>query len=120
VALLNAPHHAVFTSFTAAQCAGLTGWDRPVVHLLVAGGSRIHRVDGIAVVVHYAFDWSAVRTQAGGTVTSSMMRSCSRRRPYCRGQRSACLPLLFSNGLPLPSDCAYQWEFLSGSDIGGC
>lgn len=60
IALANAGPRAVLTAFTAAEAWGLAGWERDEVHLLVPGGARIRRIDGLAVRVHRVGDWSAL------------------------------------------------------------
>jgi hypothetical protein len=60
VALLNCGPRAMLTAFTAAELAGLTGWERDAIHVLVPGGARITRPPGIALRVHYTGDWDAV------------------------------------------------------------
>jgi hypothetical protein len=60
IALHNCGQQAVLTAFTAAEALGLTGWERDAVHVLVPGGTRVRRVPGVPVRVHYARAWAAV------------------------------------------------------------
>ena len=56
--LVNAGPRAALTAFTAAELGGLRGWERDAVHVVIPGGARIHRPDGITVRVHRVADWS--------------------------------------------------------------
>jgi hypothetical protein len=65
VALINCGPRSVLTSFTAAQCLGLTGWGRSTVHVLVPGGARISPVIGDDVAIHYTAAWNRVQRLSG-------------------------------------------------------
>jgi hypothetical protein len=54
--LINCGPRAVFTSFTAAEEWGLTGWERDTVHVLAPAGTRRPRLRGL--VLHRTGDWS--------------------------------------------------------------
>jgi hypothetical protein len=56
-ALITCGPRSVLTSFSAAARWGLTGWDRPEVHVLVPAGTR--RPDFPRLVMHRTSDWSA-------------------------------------------------------------
>jgi hypothetical protein len=60
VALLNAGRRAVYTAFTAAEIAGLSGWSRPYTSLLVPCGTRVRRTPRVPVRVHHVADWQTV------------------------------------------------------------
>ena len=62
VALLNCGPRAVFTAFTATSLAGLRGWDRDEVHVLVPSGARVRRIAEIPTEIHYQGSWSNLRT----------------------------------------------------------
>lgn len=57
-ALINHGPRSVLTSFTAAERAGMTGWFRDEVHVLVPAGARVVHTPGTRT--HYTGDWSAV------------------------------------------------------------
>jgi hypothetical protein len=57
VALVNLGPRAMLTSFTALEQAGLRGWERDPVHVLVPRGARVRRPPGIALRVHYTDSW---------------------------------------------------------------
>jgi hypothetical protein len=58
IALLNCGPRAVLTAFTAAEELGLTGWERPRVHVLVPAGADVRRVQGVPMRVHYTGAWN--------------------------------------------------------------
>jgi hypothetical protein len=60
VALVNCGPRAVLTSFTAAEIWGLTGWERPEVHVLAPAGTRNPRFRGL--VLHRRGDWTTAKT----------------------------------------------------------
>lgn len=57
IALANCGPRAVLTAFTAAELLGLSGWERSAVHVLVPGGTHIHRVAGLSIRAHYTDRW---------------------------------------------------------------
>lgn len=57
IVLINAGPRAVLTSFTGLEASGLTGWGRDAVHVLVPGGARVTRVDGVPMRVHWTGSW---------------------------------------------------------------
>jgi hypothetical protein len=57
VALVNCGPRAMLTSFTALERAGLKGWEREAVHVLVPRGARIRRAQGVPLRVHYTDSW---------------------------------------------------------------
>jgi hypothetical protein len=61
VALINCGRRSVLTSFTAAQLAGLRGWERSETHVLVPHGVAIRRVAGLPVVLHHTSVWPVAR-----------------------------------------------------------
>ncbi len=61
VALLNAHPTSLLTAFTAAEFLGLTGWDRPEIHLVAPPGSDIRRVAGLPVRLHRPTGWPVRR-----------------------------------------------------------
>ena len=62
-ALVNHGPRSVLTSFTAAERAGLTGWQRDEIHVLVPAGARVIRLPWTRT--HYTGDWPSVRRRAG-------------------------------------------------------
>ena len=68
VALINCGPRGVLTSFTAAEVAGLAGWERPEVHVLVPRSARVLRCAEVPVIVHRAREWTAVRRHPAGGV----------------------------------------------------
>lgn len=88
VALINCGPRSVLTAFTAAELAGLTGWERDEVHVLAPTGSRPPRHCTIRIRLHRSEVWPVatagrIRSQslapallrAAGTFTSA--------RPAC-------------------------------------
>ena len=65
VALINCGPRSAVTAFTAAAQAGLQGWDREEIHVLVPGGTRIRQVDGIRLRVHWSGRWSTEMVAGG-------------------------------------------------------
>ncbi len=61
IALINCGPRGVLTAFTVAEVNGLTGWDRPEVHVLVPRPARVHSCDEVPVVIHRAREWTSVR-----------------------------------------------------------
>lgn len=64
--LLNCGPRALLTAFTAVELLGLNGWQRDMTHVLVPGGTKIRRVPQLSAVVHYAANWSVVRSERDG------------------------------------------------------
>jgi hypothetical protein len=59
-ALINCGPRAVLTAFSAAEAAGLVGWERPEVHVLVPRSARVCVVDELDMVVHRSRAWNEV------------------------------------------------------------
>lgn len=57
-ALINCGSPAVLTAFTAAEEFGLRSWERPRIHVLVPGGTRVTRPAELDMRVHYIGDWN--------------------------------------------------------------
>lgn len=68
IALVNCGVAAVLTSFTALEVLGMTGWERPVTHVLVVGGTRVRRVAVAPVRVHYVGDRDLIAAVPGRRV----------------------------------------------------
>jgi hypothetical protein len=58
--LINCGPRSVLTSFTAAACWGLTGWEREELHVLAPAGTRRPNLDRL--VLHRAVDWDGTAT----------------------------------------------------------
>ncbi|WP_375484653.1 hypothetical protein [uncultured Jatrophihabitans sp.] len=56
-ALITLGPRALLTSFTGLEEAGLTGWERTPVHVLVPRGARIRRPRNLPLRIHYTDDW---------------------------------------------------------------
>jgi hypothetical protein len=56
-ALLNCGYPAALTAFTAAEEFGLRSWERPRIHVLVPGGTRVTRPAELDLRVHYVGEW---------------------------------------------------------------
>ena len=87
VALVNLGPRVLLTSFTGLELAGLQGWAREPVHVLVPRGARIRRPAGLPLRVHYTDrkpEWppGARRDQVGH---SAVLAASS-----FAGTRSAC------------------------------
>jgi hypothetical protein len=54
LALINCGRHSLLTSFTAAEFAGLRGWERSEAHVLVPHGVAMRPVPGLPVVLHHS------------------------------------------------------------------
>jgi hypothetical protein len=63
-ALINAGTPAALTAFTAAEEFGLRSWERPSIHVLVPGGTRVSRAAELDVRVHYVGEWNAAEILA--------------------------------------------------------
>jgi hypothetical protein len=57
VALINSGTPSALTAFTAAEEFGLRSWERPAVHVLVPGGTRVTRTAEVPIRVHYVGAW---------------------------------------------------------------
>jgi len=62
-ALANCGGRSLLTSFTAVEFAGLQGWERPEIHVLVPHGATGRRVAELAVVLHHSSVWPVRRWQ---------------------------------------------------------
>jgi hypothetical protein len=85
-ALINHGPRSLLTSFTAAERAGLTGWEREDVHVLVPAGARVVRTPGTRT--HYTGDWPSVRRRgrASQAIAPALVVAASsfvRPRPAC-------------------------------------
>jgi hypothetical protein len=58
-ALINCGSPAALTAFTAAEEFGLRSWERPTIHVLVPGGTRVTRPAELAMRVHYVGEWNS-------------------------------------------------------------
>jgi hypothetical protein len=65
IAMLNCGPRAALTAFTAMAERGLQGWERDPIDVLVPGGARICRPDGLAMRIHWVGDWAAQDVSAG-------------------------------------------------------
>ena len=68
--LLNAGRRALLTAFTAAEVLGLRGWERTRIHLLIPGGTRVRRLPGVDIHVHYTTNWDSTDRLIGRPVHS--------------------------------------------------
>lgn len=68
VARLHGGRTALLTSFTAAEAAGLRGWQRDEVHVLARPGTRVSARCPVPLRLHRTHDWNAVRRMADGPV----------------------------------------------------
>jgi hypothetical protein len=57
-ALINCGTPAALTAFTAAAEFGLRSWERPRIHVLVPGGTRVTRPVELDMRVHYVGAWN--------------------------------------------------------------
>lgn len=57
IALINAGPRSALTSFTALELAGLKGWSREPVHVLVPMGTKPRLIEGVPVRVHRVGTW---------------------------------------------------------------
>jgi hypothetical protein len=57
IVLANSGRRAVLTAFTALEDHGMQGWERDETHLLVPGGTRVRRIPGLPVRVHFTGSW---------------------------------------------------------------
>jgi hypothetical protein len=65
VALLNCGPRAALTAFTLAECLGLQGWHRDAIHVLVPGGARVVRPEGLPLRIHWSSDWTGEAVSSG-------------------------------------------------------
>jgi hypothetical protein len=56
-ALINCGTPSALTAFTAAEEFGLRSWERPRIHVLVPGGTRVTRPAELDMRVHYVGAW---------------------------------------------------------------
>ena len=56
-ALINVGPRSVLTAFTAAEFAGLNGWERPCIHVLAPYGAKCRTVPDLAVTLHRCGAW---------------------------------------------------------------
>jgi hypothetical protein len=56
-ALINVGPRSVLTGFTAAELAGLQGWQRAEVHVLAPYGAKARRLPDLIVVLHRSGTW---------------------------------------------------------------
>ncbi|HST49700.1 hypothetical protein [Jatrophihabitans sp.] len=61
VALVNCGRRGMLTSFTAMEFAGLQGWERPDIHVLIPHGMAGRPVAGFPVMLHYSSGWPVRR-----------------------------------------------------------
>lgn len=85
-ALINHGPRSVLTSFTTLERAGMTGWLREQIHVLVPAGARVTHTPGTRT--HYTGDWSRVRrsTAAHQVVAAALVLaagSFNNPRPAC-------------------------------------
>jgi hypothetical protein len=87
IAVLNCGPRAGLTAFTCAQLRGLRGWERPELHVLVAGGTRIRRPPGVPLRVHWSNDWRGEVVRDGmHALAPALVRAAatfSSARPAC-------------------------------------
>ncbi|HST47183.1 hypothetical protein [Jatrophihabitans sp.] len=60
-ALINCGPRSVLTAFTAAELAGLRGWERPVIHVLGPQGAVLARGHNLPVRLHRTRFWPVER-----------------------------------------------------------
>lgn len=87
-ALLNCGPTTVLTSFTAAEFAGLRGWEREAVHVLGHRGTAAPRQVGIEIRLHRTSQWPVPtiprrRCQALGPALVAAGAGFSSPRPAC-------------------------------------
>ncbi|HEX8081915.1 MAG TPA: hypothetical protein VF557_17010 [Jatrophihabitans sp.] len=58
-ALANVGRGSVLSSFTALEYAGLTGWERPEIHVLAPAGTPSCALAELAIVTHRSARWPA-------------------------------------------------------------
>jgi hypothetical protein len=85
-ALINHGPRSMLTSFTGLERAGMTGWLRDRIHVLVPAGARVNRTPGTRT--HYTGDWARAlsakspnRAAAAALVVAA--GSFSNPRPAC-------------------------------------
>jgi hypothetical protein len=67
IVLVNAGPRRV-TAFTAAEMAGLEGWEREPTHILVPGGTSVPALRGFPRRVHYTSRWDPTEHLTGRPV----------------------------------------------------
>ena len=84
-ALVTLGPRALLTSFTSLEEAGLSGWEREPVHVLVPRGARIRRPPGLALRIHYTDDWPAEHIRRDRVGHAAVLAACSfaTTRPAC-------------------------------------
>ncbi|WP_375500488.1 hypothetical protein [uncultured Jatrophihabitans sp.] len=86
-ALINLGPRALLTSFTGLHEAGLQGWEREPVHVLVPRGARVRRPAGIPLRVHYTDQWpewsDGARRDRVGHAAVLAASSFTATRPAC-------------------------------------
>ena len=67
-ALITLGPRSLLTSFTALEVAGLSGWEREPIHVLVPRGARVQRPDGLPLRVHYTDEWDGAAAGRRGVL----------------------------------------------------
>jgi hypothetical protein len=67
-ALINLGPRSLLTSFTGLEAAGLTGWEREPVHVIVPRGARVRRPAGLRLRIHYTDRWADVTAGRRGVL----------------------------------------------------
>jgi hypothetical protein len=87
-ALANIGRGSVLTSFTALEYAGLTGWERPEIHVLAPRGTPPCTLPDLGIITHRSLGWpvpclSGKRIQAVEDAAVRATGSFRSPRPAC-------------------------------------
>ena len=84
-ALITLGPRALLTSFTSLEEAGLTGWEREALHVLVPRSARTRRPADLTLRIHYTDDWPEAQTRRDRIGRAAVLAASSfaSTRPAC-------------------------------------